>query len=175
MSQPYVGEIRLAGFNFAPSGWLFCDGSLLPIAQYDTLFQLIGTTYGGNGQTTFALPDLRGRVPIHQGLGAGLSNALVIGQTGGAESVRLSVNQIPIHIHPLAVAGVGGVATDSPAAATLGSGGVDIYAATGPTLATMATIPAIDATGGSQDHENRQPTIAINYIISMFGIFPSPP
>src|SRR5262245_17504567 len=101
MAQPYVGEIRMVGFNFAPAGWMFCEGQLLPISENETLFQLIGTTYGGDGESTFALPDLRGRVPVHQGNGGG--NNLILAETGGAEEITLTVNQIAAHSHPMLV------------------------------------------------------------------------
>src|SRR5512145_1018561 len=105
MAQPYVGEIRMFGGNFAPAGWMFCEGQLLPISENETLFQLIGTTYGGDGESTFALPDLRGRIPIHQG------NGFVLAETGGAEEITLTVSQIPAHSHPM-------LATQNPASGT---------------------------------------------------------
>jgi len=165
MGQPYVGEIRLFGGNFAPAGWMFCDGQLLPISEHDTLFNLIGTTYGGDGQSTFALPDLRGRVPVHQGGGFPFAG------TGGVEQVTLTQAQIPAHSHPL-------VASAAPGTADRGDGrvlatppGFDLYV---EDVAGVALSPsAIAATGGSQPHENMQPYLGLSFIMSLFGIFPS--
>lgn len=168
MAQPYVGEIRMFGGNFAPAGWMFCAGQLLPISENETLFQLIGTTYGGDGQSTFALPDLRGRLPLHQG------NGFVMAETGGAEQVTLTVNQIPSHSHTLLASGN---------TATLASfGGHVMAASTGATVSpygsdapqTSLAPSSILSTGGSQPHENLQPYLCVNFIISLFGIFPSP-
>ncbi|MET0554958.1 MAG: tail fiber protein [Vicinamibacteria bacterium] len=168
MAQPYVGEIRMFAGNFAPAGWQFCDGSLLPISEYETLFNLIGTTFGGDGQSTFAMPDLRGRVPIHQG------NSFILGETGGAESVTLTVQQIPVHNHAL-------MATVNLANATTPQGnvlaqtnvaGVQQYFPAPGNQPLAAN--AITATGGSQPHDNMQPYLCVSFIISLFGIFPSP-
>ena len=166
MAQPYVGEIRMFGGNFAPAGWMFCEGQLLPISENETLFQLIGTTYGGDGQSTFGLPDLRGRIPIHQG------NGFILAETGGAEEITLTVSQIPAHSHPLLGAAVNG-AQASPANAVLaGSTVITPYA---PETANAAMAPtAISSVGGSQPHTNFQPYLCIDFIISLFGIFPSP-
>jgi microcystin-dependent protein len=168
MSQPYVGEIRMFGGNFAPAGWMFCEGQLLPISEYETLFNLIGTTYGGDGQSTFALPDLRGRLPLHQG------NGFTLAETGGVETVTLTISQIPAHSHPY-LASTTGVQTASPNNQVLGAlsvEGNDLYApATGTT--PMAA-NAIGATGGSQPHDNFQPYLCVSFIISLFGVFPSP-
>jgi microcystin-dependent protein len=170
MSNPYVGEIRLFAGNFAPAGWALCQGQLLSIAENEVLFQLIGTTYGGDGQETFAMPDLRGRLPVHQGQGPGLSNR-VIGELGGSETVTLTVAQMPAHSHMLSA---------SSAAASMGSPGGAIPAATavnsydtGAGTATMAA-GAISSSGASQAHSNMGPTLALNCIISLFGIFPPP-
>lgn len=174
MGTPFVGEIRLFGGNFAPSGWGFCDGSLQSIAENETLFQLIGTTYGGDGQSTFALPDLRGRVPLHFGQGPGLGS-YIIGETGGTEQVTLSPQQIPSHTHPMVATATG--QADTPqnnvmATVTSSQIGANAY---DPTPASVPLLPAsIGQTGGSQPHANIQPTLAISYIISFFGIFPSP-
>jgi microcystin-dependent protein len=166
MAQPYVGEIRMFAGNFAPAGWMFCEGQLLPISENETLFQLIGTTYGGDGESTFALPDLRGRVPVHQG------NGVVIAETGGAETVTLTVNQIPAHTHAfLASTNIanqsspgGNVAAQSAAA--------DLYIEDTPNVALNAG--AVGPVGGSQPHTNFHPYLCIDFIISLFGIFPSP-
>jgi microcystin-dependent protein len=169
MAQPYVGEIRMFGGNFAPAGWMFCAGQLLPISEYETLFNLIGTTYGGDGQSTFALPDLRSRVPIHQGQGSGLSN-YILGETGGAETVTLTPNQIPMHSHAPMGSNTGG--SDNPtnnfwANSTTGKP----YSAAPPTVQMNAG--TILTMGGSQPHENMIPFLCVSYIISLFGIFPS--
>lgn len=170
MAQPYVGEIRIFAGNFAPAGWMFCEGQLLPISENETLFQLIGTTYGGDGQSTFALPDIRGRLPIHQGQGTG--SAYIMGQSGGAEEVTLTTQQIPAHNHPLlASADPGGAIT--PAGNTLGAGAsVQVYRPIGANV--PANAGSVGPAGGSQPHTNFQPYICMNYIISLFGIFPSP-
>lgn len=169
MAQPYVGEIRMFAGNFAPAGWMFCDGSLLPISQYDTLFVLIGTTYGGDGQDSFALPDLRSRVPIHQGQGPGLSS-YVIGESGGVEVVTLSPNQIPIHSHTPNASNSGG--SDNPANNFWGNSATGKpYVAAPPTVQMNAG--TILPQGGSQPHENMIPFLCVSYIISLFGIFPS--
>jgi microcystin-dependent protein len=167
MAQPYVGEIRMFGGNFAIAGWMFCDGSLLPISENETLFNLIGTTYGGDGQQTFALPDLRGRVPIH--MGQGLSN-YVLGESGGVEAVTLTQNQMPIHTHAPLASNTG--ASDNPANnfwanSTTGKP----YSAAPP--AVQMNAGTITATGGSQPHDNMIPFLCVTYIISLFGIFPS--
>lgn len=166
MAQPYVGEIRMFGGNFAPAGWMFCEGQLLPISENETLFQLIGTTYGGDGQSTFALPDLRGRIPIHQG------NGFVLAETGGAEEITLTVNQIAAHSHPLLASNA--VSNDpNPAGNTLAESSiVSMYQAAAPN-APMAP-QAMSPTGGSQPHTNFQPYLCVDFIISLFGIFPSP-
>lgn len=166
MGQPYVGEIRIFAGNFAPAGWQFCEGQLLPISENETLFQLIGTTYGGDGQSTFALPDLRGRLPLHQG------NGFILAETGGAEEITLTVNQIPAHSHPL-LASTNIATQTSPANNVLAqSSAADLYIEDTPTANLAAT--AITAVGGSQPHTNFQPYLCVNFIISLFGIFPSP-
>ena len=178
MGSPYVGEIRIFAGNFAPAGWAFCDGSLLAISQNDTLFTLIGTTYGGDGQSTFALPGLASRFPVHQGTGGGAS--YVIGQTGGAESVTLAVPQIPAHNHVVQAAGAG--TTGTPSGATILSSQTEqagftpapAYAPFDGANQVILGAQSIAATGGSQPHDNMIPYLAVNYIISLFGIFPSP-
>lgn len=165
MSSPYVGEIRMFGGNFAPAGWMFCEGQLLPISENETLFNLIGTTYGGDGQETFALPDLRGRVPIHPG------NGFVQAERAGVEEVTLGINQVPSHSHPL-LASTDSATTLNPAANVLGSTltATPFFAITpGVALAPQS----IDATGGTQPHTNFQPYLCVNFIISLFGIFPT--
>ena len=170
MAQPYVGEIRIFGGNFAPAGWMFCDGQLLPIAGNDVLFTLIGTTYGGDGMTTFALPDLRGRVPLHQG-NDGQGNSYIIGSRAGTEQVTLTVNQLPSHTHPLVATENTGI-DKSPAGRVNDqtSGGIQIYIEESPDAPMAAN--GIANIGGSQPHENRQPFLGVNFIISLFGIFP---
>ncbi|HEY2975699.1 MAG TPA: tail fiber protein [Pyrinomonadaceae bacterium] len=174
MGEPYVGEIRMFAGNFAPAGWMFCDGQLLPISENETLFQLIGTTYGGDGQETFALPNLQSRVPIHQGQGGGLSN-YILGEQGGVESVTLTVNQLPIHTHGAGCSdAAGGGANANPANGIWHSTDVVQYAnpvTSGPPTGVMKNT-AISPTGGSQPHDNMLPFECINYIISLFGVFP---
>jgi microcystin-dependent protein len=166
MGQPYVGEIRIFAGNFAPAGWMFCEGQLLPISGNDTLFQLIGTTYGGDGQSTFALPDLRGRIPLHFG------NGFTLAQTGGAETVTLTVPQIPVHSHALLVSTDAGT-LNSPAGNVLAaSASVTVYIED-VTDANMSA-NSIGTIGGSQPHNNFQPYLCVDFIISLFGIFPSP-
>jgi microcystin-dependent protein len=167
MAQPYVGEIRMFAGNFAPAGWLFCEGQLLPISENETLFQLIGTTYGGDGESTFALPDLRGRIPIHQG------NGFILAETGGAEEITLTVNQIGAHGHPfLAIGSVPGNQV-SPAG-NLPAQSFNVVPYINDSTTGNFNPASIGPVGGSQPHENRQPFLCVNFIISLFGIFPSP-
>jgi len=166
MAQPYVGEIRMFAGNFAPAGWQFCEGQLLPISENETLFQLIGTTYGGDGESTFALPDLRGRLPIHQG------NGFILAETGGAEEITLTVTQIPAHSHPVLASSLRGNTT-SPAGATWAGTAVETPYHSG-TPDTDLRPNLVNATGGSQPHTNFQPYLCLSFIISLFGIFPSP-
>jgi microcystin-dependent protein len=171
MSEPFIGEIRLVGFNFAPQGWSFCNGALIAIDQNTALFALIGTTYGGNGVTTFQLPNLQSRVPIHQGTGrTGTQN--ILGQVGGTETVTLTVGELPFHGH-VAAGGAGGNAVSPQNAfwSTDPFGNTAAYTTVAPD-STMAA-DAILNTGGNQPHSNLQPFLAINYIISLFGVFPS--
>ncbi|GAB3575772.1 tail fiber protein [Leifsonia lichenia] len=168
MSQPYVGEIRMFGGNFAPYGWAYCDGSSLAISEYDTLFQLIGTTYGGDGQTTFALPNLGSRIPLHRNSAPGAARAAVVGETGGSETVTLTSQQLPQHTHPISAAAS---ATTTAAAGNVVAGWADApYSSATPT-AQLA--PMLGAVGGSQPHDNLQPYLAVTFIISLFGVFPS--
>ncbi len=169
--EPYLGYITLVGFNFAPQGWAFCDGSFLAISENDALFALLGTTYGGDGINTFALPDLRGRVPIHQGQGGGLS-PYVLGQRAGTESVTLNLNQVPTHSHSPLAAAAGTTASPGGAIWANSSNGDKIYLSTGTPASSMAGQP-FGGGGGGQAHENRQPLLALNYIIALEGIFPS--
>jgi microcystin-dependent protein len=169
MSSPYIGELRLVGFSFAPVGWQNCNGALLSIAENDALFNLIGTTYGGDGQTTFAVPDLRGRAPIHQGTGSGLS-ARVIGETGGVETVTITTSQYPNHTHALMASSNAGTSNNA-AGGVLGNG-QPIYSSGAPSVALNAVIEGGNG-GGNQPHDNLQPYLVLNWIISLFGIFPS--
>lgn len=170
MSTPYIGEIRLFAGSFAPLGWALCQGQLLAIAENETLFNLIGTTYGGDGEQSFGLPDLRGRVPIHQGAGPGRSPRF-IGELGGTEAVTLSDAQLPAHSHTVFATTAPASATAGPAGGVLATASVPLYGSTvsGTTLAPAAITPA---SGGNQPHENMAPFLALNYIISLYGIFP---
>jgi microcystin-dependent protein len=171
MSEPFIGECRLVGFNFAPQGWATCQGQLVPISENDTLFQLIGTTYGGDGQQTFALPDLQGRVPIHQGTGPG-GVSFVAGQKAGVESVTLISQQMPIHTHPLMGSSSNGN-TNLLQGAVLAGNPTQVYNAVSPSPGAVMNSNSITPAGGSQPHDNLQPYLTMNWIISMFGIFPS--
>lgn len=166
MAQPYVGEIRMFAGNFAPAGWMFCEGQLLPISENETLFQLIGTTYGGDGQSTFGLPDLRGRLPLHQG------NGFILAETGGAEEITLTVNQIPAHSHPMLASGSIGTQPTGQNNVLGKLTNIDLYSGDDPDTSMAAS--AVGPTGGSQPHENFQPYLCVDFIISLFGIFPSP-
>lgn len=166
MAQPYVGEIRMFAGNFAPAGWMFCEGQLLPISENETLFQLIGTTYGGDGESTFALPDLRGRIPIHQGSG------FILAETGGAEEITLTVNQIPAHAHPLLASGDLGNEGTVAGNTVCNSNGALYYIEDPPNVNMNPA--SIGIVGGSQPHTNFQPYLCVDFIISLFGIFPSP-
>ena len=166
MAQPYVGEIRMFAGNFAPAGWMFCEGQLLPISENETLFNLIGTTYGGDGQSTFALPDLRGRTPLH------LGNGFILAEMGGSEEITLTVPQIAAHSHPL-------IATTDAASApnvqdALPAKGLISELYWGDPADTNCSPLAISSVGGSQPHTNFQPYLCIDFIISLFGIFPFP-
>ena len=171
MSNPFVGEIRMFGGNFAPVGWAFCDGSLLSIAENEVLFVLIGTTYGGDGQSTFALPDLRGRVPIHQGQGPGLSNR-TLGEITGTEAETITVNQLPAHSHALNASTAPANAGASPGNGVLATASATKLYGTVSGGSTMSP-QMLPVLGGSQPHNNMAPFLAVNFIISLFGIFPS--
>jgi microcystin-dependent protein len=172
MSDPYIGEIRMFGSSFAPAGWADCSGQLMPISQNDALFTLIGTTYGGDGQETFGIPDLQGRAPMHAGQGPGISQNYTIGEQAGVESVTLTVQQIPVHTHPY-------MASNQLGQGGQPNGGYHAQVSTGalynepldPIVAMNATMA--QPTGGSQPHENMQPYLVIRFIISLFGIYPS--
>jgi microcystin-dependent protein len=167
MSDPYLGQIQSFGFNFAPRGWALCNGQVMNIATNTALFSLLGTMYGGNGQTTFALPDLRGRTSLHFGQGKGLSD-YVIGEVGGSESITLITANLPAHNHTLN-ASSGAKLNNQPKANHLG--GANIYNAA--TIDSALAPDTIGLTGGGQPHENRQPFLVINWCIAMEGIFPS--
>jgi len=176
LANPYIGEIRIFGGNFPPMGWAFCDGQLIAISEYDTLYNLIGTTYGGDGQNTFGIPDMRGRVVTHMGTSSG--QTYVQGQMIGAETVTLTTNQIPQHTHPvLATTTTGSTGTPSSGAmlATGGPAGTTVtpYAAFGGNQIPMSPNSTTVA-GGSQPHDNMQPYLGLNFIISLYGIYPTP-
>lgn len=173
MSQPFVGEIIMFGGNFAPAGWAMCDGQLMPISENDTLFNLIGTTYGGDGQETFAMPDLQGRVPVHNGTGSDGIN-YQIGEKSGVESVTLSTQQIPNHTHVSQTASAGqqaGPANTILADASTTQNGTRVYSNQAPSVAMNTNTCTIQ--GGSQPHTNIQQTLCVTYVISLFGIYPS--
>lgn len=166
MSNPYVGEIRMFAGNFAPAGWMFCEGQLLPISENEILFQLIGTTYGGDGEETFALPNLSGRLPMHYG------NGIPLAQASGVEEVTLTINQIPSHTHSM-LASSGSGASNSPLGNVIGEQTtINLFIEDNPNVSLAAT--AIAPVGGSQPHTNMQPYLCVNFIISLFGVFPSP-
>jgi microcystin-dependent protein len=172
MAQPYVGEIRMFAGNFAPLGWMFCEGQQLPISENEVLFQLIGTTYGGDGQESFNLPNLQSRVPLHFGNGPDGVN-YPVSQMAGTESVTLTIQQIPSHTHPLT-----GSTTTGTESTPAGNVLAQTPGAIKPYLEQDADTPmsaqSITPVGGSQPHENCQPFLCVNYIISLFGLFPSP-
>jgi microcystin-dependent protein len=184
---PYVGEIILVGFNFEPVGWAFCDGRLLPISENETLFQLIGTTYGGDGQTTFALPDLRGRIPVGAGQGPGLQNR-TLAEIGGSEAITLTVPQLAPHTHTIDTSGLtaslkckagpGNQRTPVGNVHAIEAAGATMPYSSAPATATMGSGPVnisgMAEAGGIEPHENMQPYLTLNFCISLFGIFPSP-
>lgn len=168
MSESYIGEIRMFGGNFAPQSWMFCQGQLVAISEYEALFNLIGTTYGGDGVQTFALPDLRGRLPIHQGQGNGLS-ARTVGEQFGVENVTLTIPQMPAHTHPL---GANDAAEDvSPQNNLPASTSSDAYVKFLSPVNAHAS--AITSAGGSQPHNNMQPYLCVSFIIAVYGVYPS--
>ncbi|MUT67223.1 phage tail protein [Paenibacillus sp. NEAU-GSW1] len=168
MSQPYLGEIRMFAGNFPPLGWYFCEGQLIPISENDALYTLIGTTYGGDGQETFALPDLRGRIPIHMGSGHTLA------ENGGIESVTLTTQQIPAHSHAVIARGEQGN-TSNPEGAALALSSLAPFSQTSdPVNASDSMhVAAVSPVGGSQPHDNMMPYTCVSFIISAFGVFPS--
>jgi microcystin-dependent protein len=170
MGQPYVGEIRMFGGSFAPNGWMLCQGQSLPIAENDTLFQLIGTTYGGDGQVNFNLPDLQSRVPVHQGTSSS-GTTYTLGEKDGTEQVTLTVQQIPAHTHAMAASTNFGNTAQPNDLIVSASSTFDLYV--DADASSPMSNQAITPIGGSQPHENVQPYLAINFIISLFGIFPS--
>jgi microcystin-dependent protein len=171
MAQPYIGEIRMFGGNFAPAGWAFCDGQTLPISENDALFVLIGTRYGGDGQSTFNLPNLQSRIPLHQGTSPAFGTQYIMGEMAGAESVTLNTQQIPVHNHAMLAdtsTGVSNTPKDNIFATPTAT---KLYRFATPSDPLPTNL--IQGTGGSQPHDNLQPYICINYIISLFGIFPT--
>jgi len=169
MSEPFVGEIRMFAGNFAPRGWAFCDGQLLAVSQNDALFSLLGTIYGGDGRTTFGLPDMRGRFPIHAGHGPGLSERR-LGSKAGAEQVTLTVNQLPSHAHAWRASADLATTRDTPNA-VLGQSVPDVYTTrSGPVQLGGATVGSV---GGSRSHTNLMPFLCVHFIIALFGIYPS--
>jgi len=169
MSQPYVGEIRMFAGNFAPAGWMLCQGQTLAISEYEVLFNLIGTTYGGNGLTNFNLPDLRSRVPIHMGTGAG--NTYALAATGGVEQVTLTAQHLPSHTHPY-LASVSAGNANSPQN-NLAANSTVVTAYYDSSAKTAMAANSIGNSGGDQPHDNRQPYLSINFILSLFGVYPS--
>ena len=173
MGEPYIGEIRMFAGTFAPNGWMLCDGQVLPISENETLFNLIGTTYGGDGQSTFALPDLQGRLPLHMGTNASSGTTFQLAEKSGVESVTLTTQQIPVHTHPLQCAASGGTPNSNPKDGYWAPTDVTVYSTAASTV--QMGNPAISSgpTGGSQPHDNFMPYLCINFIISLFGVFPS--
>lgn len=173
MTTPYIGEIRMFGFQRIPIDWAACDGSLLSISEYQTLYTLLGTTYGGDGQSTFGLPDLRGQVPIHQGQGTGLSN-YVMGQASGTEQVTLLSPQMPTHTHAFTVTTTVG-SSGNPTGLQPGAltGDTTYITSTQGAASAVFAPQMIQLTGGSQPHANTMPTLTVSFCIALFGIFPS--
>ncbi len=168
MPEPYVGEIRMFGGNFAPAGWMFCEGQSLPISENEVLFQLIGTTYGGDGEETFNLPNLSSRIPIHMG---SRGATYQIGEMAGTEQETLTVQQIPIHTHALVATTSTGTLSDPTGNLLCDSPNIKLYTAQSPSQNLANN--AVTSVGGSQPHDNTQPFLCVNFIISLFGVFPS--
>jgi microcystin-dependent protein len=170
MSEPFVGEIRMFAGNFAPQGWAYCDGQLLAVSQNDALFSLFGTIYGGDGRTTFGLPDLRGRIPIHAGSGPGLTPR-TLGSKSGAENVTVTVNQLPSHTHPMQATEELADSPNPGGQIAARSTTVDLYINENPSSNLAAT--SITSTGGSQSHPNIMPFLCVHFIVALFGVYPS--
>lgn len=171
MAEPFVGEIRIFAGNFAPAGWEFCRGQLLPISENDTLFALVGTTYGGDGQETFALPDLQGRVPVHQGQGPGLTQNNTLGATFGVDDVTLTQQTTPNHTHPVQISADLGTSANPVGKVLARATDRRLFVREAPASGLPAS--SVSVAGGNQPHTNTSPVLAINFIISLFGIFPS--
>ncbi|RPI25425.1 MAG: phage tail protein [Chloroflexota bacterium] len=170
---PYIGEIRMFAGNFPINGWVFCEGQLLPISENDALFTLLGTTYGGDGETTFGVPDLRGRIPIHKGTGPG-GITYQMGEMGGVEEVTLTVNQIPSHNHPVLATSANATSQNPSNRLLAAPTSIDAYRVGGSTPPIVDLhANSVAAAGGSLPHTNLQPYLCINFIISLYGIFPS--
>jgi len=167
MSDPFIGEIKLVSFNFPPRGWAFCNGQILPINQNQALFSILGTMYGGNGQTTFALPNLQGRMPIHQGINQG---SYTVGQAAGELAHTLTSNEMPAHLHPAVAQSTTTTPGDSPAGAIWATAK---YVAFAPAPNTQLNPAAVANNGGGQPHENQAPYLVLNYVIALVGVFPS--
>lgn len=170
MSEPFLAEVRMVGFNFAPRGWAFCDGQILPINQNQSLYSLLGTTYGGDGRTSFALPDLRGRVPIHVGRSNG-GESHQEGQKSGEETHTLSANEMPQHTHVLQATNAPGIIDEGNSTTVMGQAGGNLYGDFGTAIAMGSG--SIANVGGGQAHENMQPYLAVNFCIALQGLFPS--
>jgi len=170
MSEPFVGEIRMFAGNFAPQGWAYCDGQLLAVSQNDALFSLFGTIYGGDGRTTFGLPDLRGRIPIHAGSGPGLTPR-TLGSKSGAENVTVTLNQLPSHTHPMQATEELADSPNPGGQIAARSTTVDLYINENPSPNLAAT--SITSTGGSQSHPNIMPFLCVHFIVALFGVYPS--
>jgi microcystin-dependent protein len=164
MSEPFLSEIKIVSFNFPPKGWALCNGQFLPINQNQALFSLLGTTYGGNGQTTFALPNLQGRVPVHEG------NGLTLGEAAGSSSVTVNIQQLPTHVHFLQGTNTPGT-LDTPGGNVLAAASINGYGS--PASLTPMNPGTVGSVGGSQPHSNMMPYLVLNFIIALQGIFPS--
>lgn len=175
MTDPFVAEIRLFPFTFAPKGWAFCDGQLLPISQNTALFSLLGTTYGGDGRSTFALPDLQGRVPVNDGQGPGLSERF-LGEAGGSDTVTLLASEVPTHAHAMTASAAAAVSR-SPSGELFAneSGGVNSYASLSGAPAALLAAAASGPAGGGAPHNNLAPYLVVNYCIALQGVFPQRP
>lgn len=171
MGEPFVGEIRMFGGTFAPAGWAMCQGQSMPISENETLFQLIGTTYGGDGQETFNLPDLQGRAPMHMGQGPGLSQNYVQGEAAGVESVTVTAQQTPIHTHSFLASTNN--ALDTTPTNNVMAAGITTKMYTEDVANQPLNNAAVTPQGGSQPHDNMQPYLVLTFIISLFGVFPS--